>query len=85
VFVTCLCVPQEVPDVPGMKVRVGGRPDMCVLVAASMTGGGSGVIVGGGGKKIGAEKPGTEGMRKAKATEVVRSLKVGWGCVRVGW
>jgi ferric-chelate reductase len=32
VFVTCLCVPEEVPDIPGMEVRVGGRPDMSMLV-----------------------------------------------------
>ncbi|GLB45610.1 hypothetical protein LshimejAT787_2500240 [Lyophyllum shimeji] len=33
VYVTCMCSPQEV-DVPGLEVRVGGRPDMGQLVGA---------------------------------------------------
>lgn len=32
IFVTCLCAKEELPDVPGMEVRVGGRPDMGALI-----------------------------------------------------
>jgi len=33
VHVTCLCKPEDIPDIPGMEVRVGGRPDMKALLA----------------------------------------------------
>jgi len=34
--VTCLCVPEEVPDIPGMEVQLGGRPDIGMLVRRMM-------------------------------------------------
>lgn len=36
IYVTCLCAREEVPDVPGLEVRVGGRPDMRALVGGMM-------------------------------------------------
>jgi hypothetical protein len=59
VFVTCLCVPEDVPDIPGMEVRVGGRPDMGVLVRGVM-GGGGGVVVEDGDGEEGSEEGGKE-------------------------
>lgn len=40
IYVTCLCAREEVPDVPGLEVRIGGRPDMRALVGEMMGKGG---------------------------------------------
>jgi ferric-chelate reductase len=42
IYVTCLCAREEVPEIPGMEVRVGGRPDMRGLVAGMIGKGGAG-------------------------------------------
>ena len=67
---TCLCVPEDVPDVRGREVRVGGRPDVGLLVqgllgAGCQSGGGGcdeehGEAETGGGKMKEKEKQGKE-------------------------
>ena len=65
-YVTCMCVPEDVPDVPGMEVHEGGRPDMRGLVRGIMGGGG-----GGGGDQGDGEGEGEgEGKEREKDVDV---------------
>ena len=58
-YVTCLCVPEDVPDVRGVELRLGGRPDA--------RGFGLGVVMRKGGGSGDKKKEKEEGGRRGEA------------------